>query len=54
MPGERQIEPFSRQEMHGRPTRERDRKAHQAADEQEDHRGDRVGLDQRLSRDINS
>ena len=51
---EHQVEPLGRQEMNGRPTRERDHEAHQAANEQEDHGGDRISFDQGLCRDINS
>ena len=38
--------------MHGRPARERDQKAHDPADHEEHHGGNRIGLDQRLRRGI--
>ena len=48
--GERQIEPLRRQEMDRLPAGQRDHQAEQAADREEDHGGDRIGLDQRLRR----
>ena len=52
MSGEHQIKPLGRQKMDGWPARQRDQETHHATDEQEDHGGDRMRLDQRLRRDI--
>ena len=46
--GQRQIEPVGREQVNGRPARQRDRQAEQPANGQEDDGRDGIGLDQRL------